>query len=90
MKVPFREKYAFGVVPNVVQSATAVLGIRLLTCVVPIICVIFSYVIYKRCYKLKGQRLIDLSKSITKFHKETEKKQNLVEGIVKEDVNFEV
>ena len=79
-----------GYVPNVVQSATAVLGIRLLTCVVPIICVIFSYVIYKRCYKLKGQRLIDLSKSITKFHKETEKKQNLVEGIVKEDVNFEV
>ncbi|MGG5371906.1 melibiose:sodium transporter MelB [Enterococcus sp. AZ196] len=79
-----------GYVPNAAQSATAILGIRLLTCIVPIFCVIFSYLIYKNWYKLKGQRLLDLSKRITKFHSEANKTQKTNEGVLEEDVNFEV
>lgn len=79
-----------GYVPNVQQSATAVMGIRFLTCIVPIICVIFSYFIYKKYYKLKGQRLVNLSKKITEIHQTENSEMQVSESVLNKDVTYEV
>ncbi|MGG5333215.1 melibiose:sodium transporter MelB [Enterococcus sp. AZ163] len=63
-----------GYVPNVAQSATAIWGIRILTCIIPIVFVIISYVVYRKFYKLKGTRLINLSKQVLDIHTEKESK----------------
>lgn len=53
-----------GYVPNAAQSASAMMGIRVLTCVVPIVFVISSLFIYNRYYKLKGEVLRGLSEKM--------------------------
>lgn len=82
-----------GYVPNVGQSAQAVNGIRILTCIIPIIFVILSYVVYRKCYQLKGNRLTELSSEIN-AKRETEKQEVAAthsEDIsLKSKVNFEI
>ncbi len=79
-----------GYVPNVAQSSTAILGIRILTCIVPIFCVITSYFVYKKLYKLKGKKLIKLSQEIGELHESNTINVELVEDALNEDVKFEV
>jgi len=77
-----------GYVPNVQQSATAIMGIRLLTCVIPIFFVIVSYIIYKKFYHLKGQRLVSLSERITEIHAAEDKEASETESVLSEDVTY--
>lgn len=43
-----------GYVPNQVQSASTILGMRIVMIGIPIVCVILSLIIYNKFYKLKG------------------------------------
>lgn len=61
-----------GYVPNVQQNTSAITGIRVLTCIVPIVCVILSLAIYRKYYKLKGIRLERLSHSINDLRENAE------------------
>ena len=44
-----------GYVPNVAQTGSTIMGMRILMIGVPSVITIISYVIYKRGYKLKGE-----------------------------------
>lgn len=44
-----------GYQPNMAQSAATLFGIRIVMIIVPVIFVIISYVIYKKCFKLTGE-----------------------------------
>lgn len=68
-----------GYVPNVQQSASAITGIRVLTCIVPIIFVILSLAIYRKFYKLKGARLQQLSLDVQELHEKEQTKTENVE-----------
>lgn len=51
--------------PNVAQSAATLFGIRIVMIIVPVIFVIISYIIYKKCYKLTGayyEQIMDILK----------------------------
>lgn len=51
--------------PNVAQSAATLFGIRIVMIIVPVIFVIISYIIYKKCYKLTGEyyeKIMDILK----------------------------
>ena len=43
-----------GYVPNAVQGASTILGLRVLMIGLPILCAISMYVIYKNKYKING------------------------------------
>lgn len=57
-----------GYVPNVSQSASAIMGIRVLTCVVPIVFVVLSFMVYRKYYRLKGDALLQLSRRVAEKH----------------------
>lgn len=46
-----------GYVPNAVQSASTINGLRVVMTVVPVIFILISIIVYKRFYKLNGDLL---------------------------------
>lgn len=53
-----------GYMPNVPQSASAILGIKYLMIVFPILLSIFGYVIYRKYYKLNGDYYDEIVEAI--------------------------
>ena len=53
-----------GYVPDVAQTPTAIMGIRILMIGIPTIFVALSYFIYKKYYKLKGNYLKEIAKKV--------------------------
>lgn len=51
-----------------VQSAGTILGIRVLMLVIPVILAILSFVIYKKCYTLKGGKLEEVTRKVNEMH----------------------
>ena len=51
-----------------VQSAGTILGIRVLMIVIPIILAIISFGIYKKFYKLKGQKMEEVTRKVNEMH----------------------
>lgn len=50
------------------QAAGTILGIRVLMFVVPIVLIILSFVIFKFVYKLKGQKLAEMTAQVNALH----------------------
>lgn len=46
-----------GYVPNAVQSASTINGLRIVMTVVPVIFILLSIIVYKKFYKLNGELL---------------------------------
>ncbi|MEG0237867.1 MFS transporter, partial [Cetobacterium sp.] len=53
-----------GYVPNVAQSGSAIMGIKYLMIVFPILLSIFGYVIYKKYYRLNGEYYDEIVEAI--------------------------
>ena len=51
------------------QSAGTILGIRILMIVVPIILAVFSLLIYKKKYNLKGEKMREIEMKLNEMHK---------------------
>ena len=47
-----------------VQSAGTILGIRVLMIVIPVILAVVSFLIYKKCYKLKGAAMEEVTEKV--------------------------
>lgn len=52
------------------QSAGTITGIRVLMILIPVILAIISLIIYKKCYKLKGAKLEEVTKQINELHQQ--------------------
>lgn len=52
------------------QSAGTIAGIRILMIIIPVILAILSLIIYKRCYKLKGAKLEEVTRKINELHQQ--------------------
>lgn len=53
-----------------VQSFGTIQGIRILMLVLPIIMAVFSFIIYKKFYKLKGEKLKEVAEKLNEMHTE--------------------
>ena len=53
-----------GYIPDVAQTPTAIMGIRVLMFGIPTIFVVLSYFVYKKYYKLKGNYLKEVAKKV--------------------------
>lgn len=53
---------------NAVQGATTIMGLRVLTCLVPIIFVLLSWFIQKRYYALHGEKLAAVTQHVSALH----------------------
>ena len=51
-----------------VQSAGTILGIRVLMIVIPVILAVVSFLIYKKCYKLKGAAMEEVTEKVNEIH----------------------
>ncbi len=51
------------------QSAGTILGIRILMIVVPIVLAVFSLLIYKKKYNLKGEKMREIEMKLNEMHK---------------------
>lgn len=51
-----------------VQSSGTIFGIRILMIIIPVILAILSLIIYKKCYKLKGDKLAEVTRQINELH----------------------
>lgn len=56
-----------------VQSAATVAGIRILMIVIPIIIAAISFMIYKKFYTLKGERMEEVTRKVNEMHAAKEK-----------------
>ena len=62
-----------GQLPNLtVQSAGTILGIRVLMIVIPVILAVVSFLIYKKCYKLKGAAMEEVTEKVNEIHAQRE------------------
>lgn len=52
------------------QSAGTITGIRVLMILISVILAIISLIIYKKCYKLKGAKLEEVTKQINELHQQ--------------------
>lgn len=57
-----------------VQSAATIMGIRVLMIIVPIILAALSFVIYKKYYTLKGEKMEEITRKVNERH--AQKKEN--------------
>lgn len=64
-----------GYVPNVEQSASTILGLRILMIALPIVCGIVMYIIYKNKYKINGEFHDMILKSLEDKKEEKEEKE---------------
>ncbi len=55
-----------------VQSAGTILGIRVLMIVIPVILAVVSFLIYKKCYKLKGAAMEEVTEKVNEIHTQRE------------------
>ena len=55
-----------------VQSAGTILGIRVLMIVIPVILAVVSFLIYKKCYKLKGAAMEEVTEKVNEIHAQRE------------------
>lgn len=51
-----------------VQSAGTILGIRVLMIVIPVYLAVVSFLIYKKCYKLKGAAMEEVTEKVNEIH----------------------
>ena len=51
-----------------VQSAGTIAGIRVLMIVIPIIIAALSFLIYKKFYQLKGERMEEVTRKVNEIH----------------------
>lgn len=61
---------ATGYVANAEQSVTTLNGMRFVMCVLPSILMVISFLIYKKCYKLEGQLLDDITTQLNQKRQE--------------------
>ena len=71
-----------GYVPNQVQSASTVNGLRIVMTIVPIVFIILSVLVYKKFYKLNGALLSKVMLTLEEKRKNEEGRLNVDIGTI--------